>query len=279
MYAGNGTGYKHAEEKLYESTQRYDSLIDEILDYSNVGIFILDKNFEIAWMNAASERYFGLRKEQVLGLDWRQLICEQIKCIFEYPEPFVETVRATYDNNTYTERFECHVLAGDRREDHWLEHWSQPIYSGLFAGGRIEEYTDITHRKRTEAEIADARRKLNELAYQVRIAEIETNTLHNVANILNSLNVSANYIRETVLNSKTKNLKDVIEMIAAYLDHFGTLFSDDERGKRLFTYLMKVAELEIDEQVNIIDQIRSFKQNLVYVNQIIQTRLESAKPD
>ena len=44
----------------------------------------------------------------------------------------------TYDNNTYIEKFECHVLPEGSREERWLEHLSQPIHSGLYVGGRIE---------------------------------------------------------------------------------------------------------------------------------------------
>jgi len=86
----------------------------------------------------------------VIGKDKRQLIRKRIKKIFEDPERFAEKVIATYDDNTYIEHFECHVLPDGEREERWLEHWSQPIRSGLYAGGRIEHYYDITKRKRTE---------------------------------------------------------------------------------------------------------------------------------
>ncbi len=39
---------------------------------------------------------------------------------------------------------------GRTREGRWLEYWSQPIRSGLYAGGRIEQYMDITRRKELE---------------------------------------------------------------------------------------------------------------------------------
>jgi len=144
------TEHKQAAEALRKSEERYRSLTDDVLDSSKVGIFILDNNFKIVWVNQALERYFGLRREEIIGKDKRQLIRKQIKGIFEEPETFVEKVLATYDNNTYIENFECHVLAYGKREDRWLEHWSQPIHSGLFAGGRIEHYTDITERKKAK---------------------------------------------------------------------------------------------------------------------------------
>ncbi|MCK4535162.1 MAG: PAS domain S-box protein, partial [Syntrophobacterales bacterium] len=147
------TERKEAEEALRESEERHRSLINDVLDTSKVGIFILDAEFKIVWVNRALERYFGLRREDVIGQDKRQLIRKRIKDIFEDPESFIKKVIATYDNNTYVENFECHVLPDGDHEERWLKHWSQPIQSGLYVGGRVEHYTDITGRKQAEEKI------------------------------------------------------------------------------------------------------------------------------
>ena len=147
------TEHKQTEEALRESEGKYRSLTNDVLDSSAVGIFILDSDFRIVWVNQSLERYFDLRRSEIIGKDKRQLIRERIKDIFEAPESFAEKVLATYDNNTYIENFECHMLPDGEREERWLEHWSQPILSGLYAGGRIEHYYDITERKRAKDEI------------------------------------------------------------------------------------------------------------------------------
>ncbi len=145
-----------AEERLKESEERYRSLIEDVLDSSSVGIFILDSQFRVVWINRALERYFGLRREEVIGRDKRELIRTRIKDIFADPDGFAEKVLSSYDNDTYVQHFECHVLPGPGREERWLNHWSQPIRSGRYAGGRVEHYTDITDRKRLETSLEES---------------------------------------------------------------------------------------------------------------------------
>ena len=128
----------------------------DILDSSAVGIFILDSDFKIAWINHATEKYFGLDREKVLGKDKRELIKKNIQHIFEDPDEFTRKVFATYDNNTYIENFECHVLSANKRKDRYLEHWSQPIKTGIYKGGRIEYYHDISNLKQAEKQLKDS---------------------------------------------------------------------------------------------------------------------------
>jgi len=150
---------KKAEEALRESEEKYRSLTNDVLGSSVVGVFILDSDFRVVWVNQALERYFGLRRDEVVGKDKRQLIRERIVDIFQDPEIFTEKVFNTYDYNTYIENFECHVLANGEREERWLEHWSQPIQTGLYAGGRVEHYSDITEQKQTETILQESEEK------------------------------------------------------------------------------------------------------------------------
>lgn len=149
------TARKQVEAALQASEARHRSLIDDVLDSLAVGIFILDADFKVIWINQATERFFGLRREEVIGQDKRKLVRERIAPSLADPDGFAERVLATYENNTYVEHFECQVLPDGRREGRWLEHWSRPIRSGLYAGGRIEHYTDITKSKQKSQELLE----------------------------------------------------------------------------------------------------------------------------
>jgi len=150
------TKHKQLEEK-------YPSFTKDILDASTVGIFILDSDFKVVWINNVIESYFALQREKIIGKDKRQLIKKNIQHIFEDPDEFIRKVFATYDDNTYIENFECHVLPEGKRKERWLEHWSQTIKYGLYAGGRIEHYYDITAHKQVKKSLKQSEIKLKSI--------------------------------------------------------------------------------------------------------------------
>ncbi|RYX91694.1 response regulator, partial [bacterium] len=56
-------------EARKESEEKYRSLTDDVLDSSMVGIFILDADNKVVWVNKSVEMYFGLPREQIIGKD------------------------------------------------------------------------------------------------------------------------------------------------------------------------------------------------------------------
>jgi signal transduction histidine kinase/CheY-like chemotaxis protein len=146
------------ETALRRSEEAYRSLIDDVFDTSMVAVIILNKRMETVWCNEAMEIYFGIDRGQILGKDKRWLVDHKLKCIFADPDDYAARLFAAYDQGTFMDRFECRVVPDVNREERWLEHWSQPIRTGIFAGGRIEQYNDITDRKRLQMAEQEQRR-------------------------------------------------------------------------------------------------------------------------
>ncbi|NQT59704.1 MAG: response regulator [Bacteroidetes bacterium] len=148
---------KERTKELWKSEEKYRSLMNDALDTSSVGIFILNKDMQDEWINKAAENFFGLKKEYVIGIDNRYLVSSVLKDNFEDSERFKQRLLAAYNDNTYIDEFECHMLSSENREERWFSYWSQPIKSGLYAGGRIEQYTDITARKLAEQSVRESK--------------------------------------------------------------------------------------------------------------------------
>lgn len=143
---------RRAEAAVRESEGRYRSLIDDVLDNSSVGVCIVGPDRKVVWVNRAFAAFFGLDAKRTGGADAPEL-ASRLSDLVDDPNGFRERLVAAYAENTRAEGFECRVLPGDGRWERWLEHRSQPIVSGLYAGGRIDQYADITERKLAEQRI------------------------------------------------------------------------------------------------------------------------------
>jgi len=139
-----------------------EAIVDDALANSAIGIFILDANFRVVWTNEALRRYFGLKADDVHGKDKRKLIRNRIRHIMVWGEEFERRILETYAHNSHVERFECCVKSGPGRERRWLRHWSQPIRSGIYSGGRVEHYIDLSSQPEFEDQLP------GELAHSIR---------------------------------------------------------------------------------------------------------------
>jgi PAS domain S-box-containing protein len=141
--------------------------MEDLLRSSPTAFIVLDRHLHVAWANESASRFFGIPAGEMLGGYKPKLVRERIQHIFADPEDFARRVLGAYETNSYAQAFDCHVLPGEGREDRWLHHWSHPIESGPAAGGRVEQYIDITARKRTEAALAGERERLRSIILQI----------------------------------------------------------------------------------------------------------------
>ncbi len=152
------TQRERTKEALQESEARYRALTNDVLDTSQVGMSILDARFRVIWVNQSFERFFGIPRKELISRDMRDLVKQRLQSMLESPEAFVEEKLRAYAEGAPIKRFECHVLAGGGRQECWLDHSSQPIHTGLYSGGRIEQYDNITERRQAEQALLQAQK-------------------------------------------------------------------------------------------------------------------------
>ncbi|RPI02691.1 MAG: PAS domain S-box protein [Calditrichaeota bacterium] len=172
LYAYNGlindiTAQKESERELLESEEKYRSLTNDVLESSRVGISILDADLKIVWVNQAYMKYLGVEREQVIGKDAHLLVEAHLAALFEDSGEFSRRVLKTYADQSAVERFECSIRNFEGLIERRLEYWSMPIYSGLYTGGRIEHYTDITEQKRILDEVIESERRYSQLLHHL----------------------------------------------------------------------------------------------------------------
>jgi HAMP domain-containing protein len=118
-----------------------------------------------------------------------------------------------------------------------------------------------TERKRAQAELESTHVQLLDASRRGGMAEIATNVLHNVGNVLNSVNVSAGVITESVKKSKVASLIKVVNLLREHESDLGEFLTRDARGKQVPAYLAQLADHFTAEQVAIIGELDSLRRS------------------
>jgi len=101
------------------------------------------------------------------------------------------------------------------------------------------------------------------------MAEIATSVLHNVGNVLNSVNVSASIIGDRLRKSGVADLKSATELLNRHLDDPGAFVSSDPQGKHLPQFLTQLSQkMSSDEQL-ILNEIKSLSGDIDHIKGIV----------
>src|SRR6202023_1313750 len=98
--------------------------------------------------------------------------------------------------------------------------------------GAVAVIQDMTERKRAELELERVHKELMTASRQAGMAEVATNVLHNVGNILNSVNISASLVTDRVKQSKGPGVSRLAALLREKGSGAGAFIDNDERGKR-----------------------------------------------
>lgn len=128
-----------------------------------------------------------------------------------------------------------------------------------------------------ERERQDLHEQLVVASRQAGRAEVATGVLHNVGNVLNSVNVSASVIGRTLEQSKLPGLSKAVALIRENGTALGPFLTQDERGKRLPSYLEKLSESLAAEHSSVVDELKSLAQGLEHIKQVVAMQQSYAR--
>src|SRR5207248_7392348 len=141
----------------------------------------------------------------------------------------------------------------------------------------ITTLVDISERKEAEAKLAETHKQLLDTSRQAGMAEVATGVLHNVGNVLNSVNVSTTLVSENLKRSKTGNLARVAAMFREHAAELGAFLSADPNGKQLPAYLGQLAEHLSGEQSALLKELDLLKKNIEHIKEIVAMQQSYAK--
>ena len=132
---------------------------------------------------------------------------------------------------------------------------------------RLEERVQERTRELMEAE-----RELVDAARMAGMAEIATNVLHNVGNVLNSVNISAELVTRKLRSSKTLGLTKAVNMMNEHAEDLGRFITLDEKGRLLPRYFNELVDSIAAEQRLLIDELAQLTKSIDHIKEIVTTQ-------
>jgi len=170
----------------------------------------------------------------------------------------------------------------------WVEHAGWVIFEDIFLMYSIHQSVKEMHviserqarletvnqgieqlvKERT-SELEKSQKQLLETSRQAGMAEVATNVLHNVGNVLNSINVSTAVVSDRLKKSKAGNITKVAALMREHAADLGNFMTTDEKGRQLPAYLEQLAGHLAQEQTYLLEEISSLEKNVDHVKDIV----------
>jgi signal transduction histidine kinase len=136
---------------------------------------------------------------------------------------------------------------------------------------------DITDRVEADERERNLQQQLRDASRQAGMAEIATNVLHNVGNVLNSVNISASVVADKVKKPRTSGLGKVAALLQQHQGDLAAFVATDARAKHLPAYLAELAQqLNVDQEATL-QELESLRKNIDHIKEIVTMQQSYSK--
>lgn len=262
------------ENKIRERTNELDekqNLLRTLVDNLPDSVFVKDTKGRVVIDNLAHARYLGVDDpSQSFGKsDFDCLPREKAEEFRRAELTLMETGKEYNGEENIT------LKNGELR---WLRTTKVPLRD---AHGKIIGLAginrDITERKKWEAELEQLHKQLVETSRQAGMAEVATSVLHNVGNVLNSVNVSASLVDEQMRHNNLDRLEKVLQLFREHRTDLGQFLSQNDKGSKLVSYMEAVFEMMIKEREVIRGEVETLNKNIEHIKKIVAMQQSYAR--
>lgn len=135
---------------------------------------------------------------------------------------------------------------------------------------RTQELQEQVEAKdRAHAELAAAQQRLVNLSRQAGMAEVATGVLHNVGNVLNSVNVAATVVVEKLKQSRVQKLVSVAGILREHETDLARFLREDPKGTLVLPYLAKLAQHLVRERDGMMSELGDLSRHVGHIKEIV----------
>jgi len=247
------------------------SLLHATLESTADGILVVDSEGRVTHFNEKFASMWQIPREIAATRDDRQMMDFALGQVKE-PEQFAAGVKELY---AHPEKESFDLL--EFKDGRVFERQSKPQFIEQICVGRVWNFRDITERKKAEAKLNKANDQLLTTSRLAGMAEVATSVLHNVGNVLNSVNISSSMISEKIRGSKVSSLAKAVTLMQLHAADLPAFLGQDPKGRQLPAYLEKLATHLADEQKDILEELTLLCGNIEHIKEIVTMQQSYAK--
>jgi signal transduction histidine kinase len=120
--------------------------------------------------------------------------------------------------------------------------------------------------------VEQSRADLVKVARAAGMSEVATGVLHNVGNVLNSVNVSANLVSERVRRSASGDLTKVVRTLEPHAGNLAQFVANDPKGKHLLPLLRSIGEELEAERARVQTEVKAMCEGIEHVKVLVQAQ-------
>jgi|GEM_PF-2127241 len=255
------TARRRAENQRVQADEAA-SRVQAIMGAAPDAILTINPSSQIATFNQAALSLFGLDAPTLKGHQAQALLPDYLSALQDKSDSLATPTEITAHRGDGTS-FPADLTI------------SEVTLSG--ATHHTAVLRDITRRKQREAEVERLNDQLVETSRQAGMAEIASGVLHNVGNVLTSVNVAATSLHDQIRGSKSTSLNKVVAIMNDHADDLPGFIANDTKGQNLLTYLSRLAGVIDQEHDLLMSDVGGLIKHIEHIKQVIRSQQAYAK--
>lgn len=143
--------------------------------------------------------------------------------------------------------------------------------------GELE--TGVSERDAQLGQLKNLQNEVADKAHKAGMADIASGVLHNVGNVLNSVNTSSSLIKEKVQQSKLDSFIQANTVLRKHMGDIGRFMADNPKGKTLLNYYLSLEKPMKEERGEIIELLDRLTDKINLINEVIAAQQSYAGAD
>lgn len=127
---------------------------------------------------------------------------------------------------------------------------------------------DVTASRRLQEQLETAHRELLDASRRAGMADVATGVIHNIGNVLNSVNVAADVLAEALRQSRIEGLSKLAALIVHHASD-PVAFWTSPRGQQVPAYLAKLADHFVTERERMLAELVGLRQSIDHIKGVV----------